>query len=135
MRQRPILSLEDARTMMAAAEACALQQQLPVTIAISDEAGEPLLLLRLDGVRGQTAELAIRKARCAATSHRATAFWAERLRDNPTVVAFPNMCALAGGVPIMHEGYCLGAIGVSGAKGQGEDDLVANAGIAALRLV
>lgn len=135
MRQRPILSLDDARCMMAAAEACAVQHQLPITIAIADEAGDPLLLLRLDGVRGQTAELAIRKARCAATSHRPTAFWAERLRDNPSFASFPDMCALAGGVPILHEGYCLGAIGVSGARGHGEDDLVANAGIAALRLV
>lgn len=134
MRTRPILTTDDAKRMLSAAEACAIEHQLPVCIAVSDEAGEPLALLRLENVRSQTAELAIRKARCAATSHRATAFWAERLRDNPSFAAFPDMCALAGGVPIIHEGFCLGAIGVSGAKGPGEDDLVANAGIAALQL-
>lgn len=134
MRQRAVLTTEDAKRMLAAAEACALQQQLPVCIAVADEAGEPLALLRLEGARSQTAELAIRKARCAATSHRATAFWMERIRDNPSFAAFPHMCALAGGVPIIHEGFCLGALGVSGAKGKGEDDLVAEAGIAALHL-
>lgn len=134
MRQRPVLSVEEAKAILAAAEACALQHQLPVCIAVSDEAGDPLALIRLEGVRGQTAELAVKKARCAATSHRPTSFWNERLRDNPAFAAFPNMCALAGGVPIFFEGHCLGAVGVSGAKGKGEDDLVAEAGIAALQL-
>jgi glc operon protein GlcG len=132
MRQRPVLTTEDVKRMMAAAEACAVQHQLPVTIAICDEAGDPLMLVRLDGVRGQTSELAIRKARCAATSHRATAFWAERIKDVPGFNDFPDMCALAGGVPIVHEEFVVGAIGVSGAKGKGEDDLVAAAAIAAL---
>jgi glc operon protein GlcG len=132
MRQRPVLTTEDAKRMMAAAETCASQHQLPVTIAIADEAGDPLLLVRMEGVRGQTSELAIAKARCAATSHRATAFWAERIKDMPGFNAFPHMCALAGGVPIVHEDMVIGAVGVSGAKGKGEDDLVAAAAIAAL---
>lgn len=132
MRQRSILTTDDAKRMLAAAEAIAIEKQLRVCIAVADEAGEPLALIRLDGVRSQTAELAIRKARCAATSHRATGFWAERIRENPSFASFPDMCALAGGVPIIQDGFCLGAIGVSGARGKGEDDLVAEAGIAAL---
>jgi glc operon protein GlcG len=36
-----------------------------------------------------------------------------------------------GGVPIMHEGHCVGAVGVSGVQSH-EDEQVANAGIAAL---
>ena len=132
MRQRPVLTTEDAKRMLAAAEAYAVQRELPVSIAISDEVGAPLALLRLEGVRGQTAELAMRKARCAATSHRATAFWMERVKEMPGFKDFPDMCALAGGVPIFHEDVCVGAVGVSGAKGKGEDDLIAEAAIAAL---
>lgn len=134
MRQRPVLTLEDARRMLAAAEARALQLQLPVSIVVVDEAGEPLVLTRLEGARGLTAELAIRKARCAATSQRATAFWMERMGENPAFADIPYMCALAGGMPIVYAGHCLGAVGVSGATGIGEDDLVAEVGIAALQL-
>ncbi|MGE0114123.1 MAG: heme-binding protein [Steroidobacteraceae bacterium] len=134
MRNRTILTLEDARQMLAAAEARALQLKLPVAIVIADEAGEPLALTRLEGARGLTAELAIRKARCAATSQRTTAFWMERMGENPAFASIPYMCALAGGVPIEHAGHCLGAIGVSGAAAPGEDDLIAAAGIAALPL-
>ena len=36
-----------------------------------------------------------------------------------------------GGVPIMHQGECVGAVGVSGVQSQ-EDEQVCNAGIAAL---
>ncbi len=132
MRQRSVLTTDDARRMMAAAEACALEHQLPVTIAIADEAGDPLLLVRLEGVRGQTSELAMRKARCAATSHRPTSFWADRIKDMPGFNFFPDMCPLAGGLPIFHNGELVGAVGVSGAKGKGEDELVAEAAIAAL---
>ena len=40
---------------------------------------------------------------------------------------------LEGGVPIMKDGQCLGAVGVSGVKSQ-EDAQIARAGIAALGL-
>ena len=132
MRQRPELTLEDAKAILAAAEQCAAEHRLPVCIAICDDSGALLLLARRDGARAQTARLAADKARCAATSHRPTAFWGSRLKENPQFAAFPDMCALAGGVPIFSDEHCVGGIGISGAKGPGEDELVANAGIAAL---
>ena len=36
-----------------------------------------------------------------------------------------------GGVPILHQGECVGAVGVSGVQSH-EDEIVCNAGIAAL---
>ena len=52
-------------------------------------------------------------------------------RHNPVLMAFPGILPIQGGVPIVHEGECVGAIGVSGRQSE-EDEQIANIGLAAL---
>ena len=49
-----------------------------------------------------------------------------------SALALADATPLQGGVPILHEGQVVGAIGVSGAHSQGEDEEIAMAGAAAI---
>jgi len=53
------------------------------------------------------------------------------VKDRPATVAFPGRVAVQGGLPIMYQGECVGAVGVSGAKSH-EDEQVAAAGLKAI---
>ena len=131
MRNRPALTASDAQKMVAACRAEAAKNKWNVTIAVVDDAGYLLHLERLDGAGPITAEVAAGKARTAAVTRRPTKFWEERVKERPVFLKFPDNLPIQGGVPIMYEGECVGAIGVSGVQSQ-EDEQIANAGIAAL---
>ena len=131
MRTKTVLTLSDAHTMMAAAKAEAQKQKWPVTIAIVDEGGKLLMLERMDGARAQTAEVATLKASSAAITHRPGKVWEETAKTRPGTLNFPSAFHVTGGVPILHQGEVIGAVGVSGVQSH-EDEQVAVAGIAAL---
>ena len=133
MRTKTALTLADAHKMMAAAKAEAEKQKWGVTIAIVDDAGLLLMLERMDGARAQTAEVALLKARSAAITHRPGKTWEETVKTRPGVLNFPDAFHVTGGVPILHQGEVIGAVGVSGVQSF-EDEQVAMAGIAALGL-
>ena len=57
--------------------------------------------------------------------------WEERVKERPAFINYPAGLAIWGGVPIIHQNECVGAIGVSGVQSQ-DDEKVANAGVAAL---
>ena len=67
MRTKPCLTTEDAHKMMAACKAEAEKNKWKVSIVIVDDAGVPLLLERLDGAGATTPEVALGKARTAAS--------------------------------------------------------------------
>jgi glc operon protein GlcG len=48
------------------------------------------------------------------------------------MTALPDFTPLQGGVPIIHEGQVIGAVGVSGAKSAQQDEEVAKAGASAV---
>jgi len=129
------LELSDLKQIAAAAEAEALKHQWAVTIAIVDEGGHPLWLQRLDGAAAVSAHIAQAKARTAALGRRETKGYEEMINNGRTsflsAPAIDGM--LEGGVPILKDGHCLGAVGVSGVKST-EDAQVARAGIAAIGL-
>ena len=102
-----------------------------VTIAIVDDGGYLLSLVRGDGAGPVTAEIAARKAHAAAVSRRSTKLSEERIASRPALIKMPVL-PVQGGVPIMHDGHCVGAVGVSGVQSH-EDEQVCNAGIAALQ--
>ena len=134
MRTIHVLTLADARRLMAAAVAEAERRQLAVSIAVVDEAGVPLLLERLDGARHHTPEGAMLKARTAAISRSSTAVLERQVRDNPATLSFPGRMPLAGGMPLLHEGQVVGAVGSSGAQPD-EDEAVCDAARAAMTLL
>jgi len=131
MRNKPCLTAADAHKMMAACKAEAQKNNWNVTIAIVDDAGYPLLLERMDGSGPLTAEVALGKARTAAISRRPSKTWEDRVKERPGFLTFPVHVQVQGGIPLMHQGECVGAIGVSGVQSH-EDEQIANAGAAAL---
>ena len=131
MRNRPALTASDVHKMAAACRAEADKNKWAVSIAVVDDAGSLLYFERLDGAGPMTAEVAPAKARTAALTRRPTKFWEDRVKERPSMMKFPDNLPIQGGVPVMYQGECVGAIGVSGVQSL-EDELVANAGIAAL---
>ncbi|MDB4878669.1 MAG: hypothetical protein JWL60_115 [Gemmatimonadetes bacterium] len=131
MRNRPTLTLADAEVLLSAARADAERRGWRVAIAVVDEGGYLLRLDRLDGAGPQTAEIATLKARSAALSRTPTRRLEEVAKERPGMLGMPNRLAVQGGLPIMHDGECVGGIGVSGVQSH-EDEEVAAAGLAAL---
>jgi uncharacterized protein GlcG (DUF336 family) len=135
MNSKPMLSLDDVKRIAVAAEAEALTNRWAVTIAVVDDGGHLLWLQRLDGAAPVSAHIAPAKARTAAMGRRETKVYEDMINQGRTsFLSVPAVDGLLeGGVPIMAEGHCIGAIGVSGVKST-EDAQVCKAGIAALGL-
>lgn len=135
MRNSVTLELSDVKAIAAAAEAEALKNKWAVTIAIVDEGGHLLWLQRLDGAPAISAHIAPAKAHTAALGRRESKVYEETINGGRTsFLSAPDIKGLLeGGVPIMKDGQCLGAVGVSGVKSS-EDAQIAKAGIAAIGL-
>ena len=132
MKTKPFLTLEDAKRMAAAAEAEAQSNQWNVVIAICDDGGHLLLLHRLDAVAPISSTIAPAKARAAALGKRETKLYEDMINQGRTAfLSAPLDGMLEGGVPIVVDGYVVGAIGVSGVKSS-EDAQIARAAVAAL---
>ena len=135
MQSKPVMMLDDVKKIAAAAEAEALANKWAVTIAIVDDGGNLLWLQRLDGAAALSSFIGPAKARTAALGQRETKVYEDIINNGrysflsaPTVEGM-----LEGGVPIMVNGQCVGAVGVSGVKST-EDAQIAKAGIAAIGL-
>jgi glc operon protein GlcG len=132
MKTKPWLTLEDAQRIAAAAEAEAQSHQWAVVIAICDDGGHLVLLHRLDGVAPISSTIAPAKARAAALGKRETKLYEDMINQGRAAfLSAPLDGMLEGGVPIIVDGYVVGAIGVSGVKSS-EDAQIAKAGVAAL---
>lgn len=133
MKTKSVLELADIKRMAAACEAEALKNNWAVTIAIVDDGGALLWLQRLDGAAALSAHMAPAKAHTAAMGRRETKVYEDMIAGGRTAFLSAPLVAglLEGGVPIVLDGQCIGAIGVSGVKSS-EDAQIAKAGIAAL---
>ena len=133
MRTRLTLSLSDARAMVAAAEAYAIENDLRVSIAVVDESTYLQCAIRMDGAGCMSMEGAIEKARSAAEGGHPTKWFEDSLKGgNLAILKIPGITPVEGGIPAFAEGECCGAIGVSGALPH-LDSAVAEAGLAALQ--
>ena len=135
MKTKPELELADVKAIAAAAEAEALKHQWAVTIAIVDDGGHLLWLQRLDGAAAISAHIAPAKAHTAAMGRRESKIYEDIINAGRySFLSAPTLTGmLEGGVPILKDGQCIGAVGVSGVKSS-EDAQIAKAGIAALGL-
>jgi len=133
MQSKPVLTLDDVKKIAAAAEAEALKHNWAVTIAIVDDGGHLLWLQRMDGVAPISSHLAPSKAKTAAMGRRESRIYEEIINGGRvSFLSAPEIDGmLEGGVPIIVEGHCIGAVGVSGVKST-EDAQIAKAGIAAV---
>jgi glc operon protein GlcG len=133
MQSKAVLTLSDVRRIAQAAEAEALANQWAVTIAIVDDGGHLLWLQRLDGAAPVSAHIAPAKAHTAALGRRESKVYEDVINQGRySFLSAPSIEGLLeGGVPILVDGQCVGAVGVSGVKSS-EDAQIARAGIAAL---
>jgi uncharacterized protein GlcG (DUF336 family) len=133
MQSKPYLTLDAVKRIAAAAEAHALAQRWAVAIAVVDDGGHLLWLQRLDGAAPISAQIAPAKARTAALGRRESKVYEEMINQGRTsFLSAPGLEGLLeGGVPVVVDGHCVGAVGVSGVKSS-EDVEIARAGIAAL---
>lgn len=130
MKTKPVLTMQDCEKIQAAARAEAVKNKWNVTIAIVDDGGHLLSLIRGDGAPPVSAEIAEMKAHGAAVARRSTKVSEDRIASRPALVKMPVL-PVQGGLPILHQGECVGGVGVSGVQSH-EDEIVCNAGIAAL---
>ena len=131
MRKKNCLTADDAAKIVAAAKVEAQSNNWSVTIAVVDDGGFLLHLERLDGAPQQSAAIATGKAWTAAATRVATKTLEDMVKDRPAVVTFPGRVPVQGGLPILYEGECVGAVGVSGVKSP-EDEQIAAAGLRAM---
>ena len=133
MKTRDTLESADIKAIAAAAEAEALTHGWAVTIAIVDDGGHLLHLNRLDGAAPLSAHIAPAKAQTAALGRRESKAYEDIINNGRTSFLSAPLVhgMLEGAVPILKDGHCLGAVGVSGVKSE-QDAQIARAGIAAL---
>jgi uncharacterized protein GlcG (DUF336 family) len=135
MKTKAVLELADVKAIAAAAEAEAMKNQWAVTIAIVDDGGHLLWLQRLDGAPAMSSHIAPAKAHTAALSRKESKVYEDVINQGRTsFLSAPTIQGLLeGGVPVIKDGQCIGAVGVSGVKSS-EDAQIAKAGIAAIGL-
>lgn len=135
MKTKAVLQAADVNTVIQAALQEAQSNNWAVTIAVVDDGGNLLGLTRMDGCPPVSAHIAPGKAVTSAMGWRESGAYEKVVNDGRfsflSVGVLPAV--LEGGAPIMVDGQCIGAVGVSGVKSN-EDLQIAKAGIAALNL-
>lgn len=135
-RNRPRLTLEGARAVLAAAQRRAEEISVPMDIAIVDDGGHLILFERMDGAKPSSIAIALVKAQAAAVRRAATGPPEGQQVNLPVALALATaspgqQTPIRGGVPLVVDGEVVGAIGVS--AGSEEQDLdVARVGAAVL---
>ncbi len=121
---REVLTLRAARAVADAAEAEAVRRGSTVVIVVVDDGGHLLVLHRLDDTQVASVEVGIAKARTAAIFRRPSKVFEDQVKNGRiSALALPGAVALQGGIPIVHHGRVIGAIGVSGNTPQEDEDI------------
>ena len=131
----PPISLEQAKKVMAGAEAEAMKNKWNVVITVLDSGGHVVALHRLDGTQLGSIEAARQKAYSAVLYRRPTKVFQDLVAQggaNLRLLSLANASPLEGGIPIVVNGVIVGAIGVSGVTSE-QDAQVAKAGADSLK--
>jgi uncharacterized protein GlcG (DUF336 family) len=131
----PPITLEQAKKVMAGAEAEAKKNNWPVVITILDSGGNLVMSQRLDGAQWGSVEVARDKAHSAVAFRRPTKVFSDAVAQGGGGLRLLNLsCAslLDGGLPIVIDGKIAGGIGVSGVTGE-QDAQIGKAGVDALK--
>jgi uncharacterized protein GlcG (DUF336 family) len=132
MASKPLLTLEDARRIAAAARADADSNDWRVVIAVVDDGGHLLYLERSHDTQFGSVETAIQKARAAVAFQRPTKASEEAVLSGRLIhLALPGVIPAEGGVPVQIDGVIVGGLGISGVRSF-QDGQIAAAGLAAL---
>lgn len=134
MKQKSVITLDDANRILDAAQQKAESNGWQVAIAVVDGGGHLLALRRLDGSAPIGSYVAQNKARSAALGGKPTRVFEEMINaGRAAFLSVPEIEAtMTGGLPVMVDGNIAGAVGVSGVKPD-QDELTARAGIDAIQ--
>lgn len=128
MKSVSILTLSDAKAIAAAAEDEARRQGWNVVVAIVDAGGHLIYLQRMDDTQVGSVVVAQEKARTAVLFRRPSKALEDTvLGGKPHMMTLPGATTIEGGLPLVHNGQVVGAIGVSGVMSH-QDGVVAKAG-------
>lgn len=132
MSSKPVLTLEDAKHIAAAAEQEALRNEWKVVIAVVDDGGHLLYLQRTHDTMYGSVETAIAKAYAAAAFQRPTKASEDAVLSGRLIhLSLPRVIPAEGGVPLLRGGQVVGGLGISGVRAF-QDGQIAAAGAAAL---
>jgi uncharacterized protein GlcG (DUF336 family) len=131
MRTKHSLTAADVKKLLTACEAEAAKNKWAVAISVVDDGGYLLGFQRMDGAAAISAEVSMGKARTSAMTKRPSKFFEDRVKERPAFANFPAGILIQGGIPLIHQNECVGAIGVSGVQSH-EDEQIAQAGASAL---
>jgi glc operon protein GlcG len=124
----PSVTLAQAKRIAAGVIAECTKNGWNVAVAIVDPHGFLVYFERMENTQYASMDIAIGKARAAATYRRATRVFAETInKGGPATATLPGVFASPGGVPIMADGKVIGATGVSGVTGD-QDEQCSKAG-------
>src|SRR5262245_35274761 len=128
------ISLEQAKKVMAGAEAEAKKNSWPVVIVILDSGGQLVMLQRLDNAQWGSVDVAREKARSAVALRRPTKALQDLVAQGGVNLRLLTLgySVLEGGIPIVVDGKITGSVGVSGVTSQ-QDAQIAQAGIDAMK--
>jgi glc operon protein GlcG len=129
----PAITLEQAKKVMAGAEAEATKNNWPVVIVILDSGGNLVMLHRLDNAQWGSVDIAKDKARSAVALRRPTKALQDAVAQGGANLRLLTIgySVLEGGIPIVADGKIIGSVGVSGVTSQ-QDAQIAQAGIDAM---
>lgn len=132
MASKPVLTLEDAKRIAAAADAEALANDWKVSIVVVDDGGHMLYMQRSHETRFGSVETATAKAHMAAALHMPSKASEDAVMGGRLIhLALPGVIPAEGGIPLLRDGIVIGAIGISGVR-SAQDGQIAAAGAAAL---
>jgi len=134
MAAQPAITADVATQIINGCVAHAKNKGQSHAIAVYDEGGHPVAVLRMDGNQPGVTEFAIQKAEAVANWHFSTAEMAASAKQTPGFASAPHVVTVPGGIPAYSaEGQYIGAVGVSGEAPQ-DDAACAEAGVKAAGL-
>ncbi len=132
-----MITLNDARKIIEAAEKKAQEIGQPMNIAVADEGGNLIAHVRMDGAWIGSIDISIKKAFTSRAFDISTKDLADNAQSGDQFFGIHasndgKVMIFAGGIPLKKDGKIVGAIGVSGGSGK-QDHSVAEAGVAAFK--
>jgi glc operon protein GlcG len=129
----PPISLERAQAVIRAAMTEAKKRNWKMNLAVADSGGNLVAFERMDGAMLAAIQIAIHKARAAATFRRPTKVFEDGIQRMHLnyLLAFDGVIASRGGIPLIDQGVIIGAIGCSGGT-DSQDEVISKAGASVL---
>jgi glc operon protein GlcG len=124
----PAINAAAAKKIAAGVIAECAKNQWNVAVAVVDNHGYLVYFERMDNTQTASMDIAVGKAKAAATYRRPTRVFMEVINKAPATATLPGVFASPGGLPIMADGKVIGGVGVSGVTGD-QDEQCSKAGL------